>query len=153
MKEAYYIKSPIGILCLEEEKGFLVGLHLVNHAKVSIHTPSPLMQKAIVQLNEYFDGTRTSFDLPLLPTGTIFQKKVWSALQEIPYGKTVSYGDIAKAIGQSKACRAVGGANNKNPLIIIIPCHRVIGADGKLVGFGCGIQVKQYLLELEKAHQ
>lgn len=152
MKEPYYINSPIGLLCIEEENGFVVGLHVDNHAKASSHTPSPLQREAIRQLQEYFDGVRTSFQLPILPTGTPFQKKVWSALQEISYGKTCSYKDIAQAINQPTATRAVGGANNKNPILILIPCHRVIGANGSLVGFGCGLEVKQYLLDLEKNH-
>ncbi len=150
MKDMYYTNSPIGLLCLEEQNGYITGLHLNNNAKASVHTPSPLVREALTQLKEYFDGIRTSFHLPLLPKGTVFQEKVWSALQEIPYGETCSYQDIAKAIGQPQACRAVGGANNKNPIMIIIPCHRVIGANGKMVGFGCGIEVKQYLLALEQ---
>ena len=90
------------------------------------------------------------FSLPLSPVGTKFQKRVWEALQSIPYGQTRSYGEIAAQIGNPKACRAVGGANNKNPIMIFIPCHRVIGADGSLVGFGGGLPAKRYMLDLEK---
>lgn len=99
---------------------------------------------------EYFNGQRKSFDLPLNPKGTEFQKKVWNALLNIPYGSTCSYKDIAVNIGNEKACRAVGGANNKNPIFIIIPCHRVIGKNGSLVGYGGGLDIKLKLLELEQ---
>ncbi len=112
-------------------------------------TPSELSELAASQLREYFDGKRKSFDLPLEVLGTEFRKKVWAALAEIPYGETRSYKDIAEATGNPKACRAVGGANNKNPISIIIPCHRVVGADGSLVGYGGGIDKKTLLLELE----
>ncbi|MGI5986148.1 MAG: methylated-DNA--[protein]-cysteine S-methyltransferase [Clostridiales bacterium] len=112
--------------------------------------PSSISDLAASQLNEYFSGKRKNFDLPLEPLGTEFQKKVWAALSEIPYGDTRSYKDIADRVGSPKAARAVGGANNKNPLIIVIPCHRVIGANGDLVGYGCGLDMKRFLLELEK---
>ncbi|MFO7695095.1 MAG: methylated-DNA--[protein]-cysteine S-methyltransferase [Vicinamibacterales bacterium] len=102
------------------------------------------------QLREYFQGKRTEFDLPLHPKGTPFQQSVWKALLKIPYGKTRSYGDIAKAIGRPTAVRAVGLANGRNPLPIVVPCHRVIGASGKLVGYGGGLHVKQALLDRER---
>jgi methylated-DNA-[protein]-cysteine S-methyltransferase len=101
------------------------------------------------QLQEYFDGERTEFDLPLAPEGTSFQRKVWNALCEIPYGKTMSYGELARHIGQPGAARAVGLANGSNPLPIVVPCHRVIGADGSLTGFGGGIGRKRWLLSHE----
>ena len=110
-----------------------------------------LLKEAIRELNEYFDGKRTSFDLQLELQGTEFQKKVWKALKEIPFGETRSYGEIAKIIGNEKACRAVGMANNKNPIAIIVPCHRVIGANGKLVGYAGGVDLKEKLLNLEKS--
>ena len=113
-------------------------------------TSSELSELAAMQLQEYFAGKRKTFDLPLELIGTDFQKKVWTALSEIPYGETRSYKDIAERIGQPKACRAVGGANNKNPISIIIPCHRVIGADSRLVGYGGGLDNKKLLLELER---
>ncbi len=150
MKATYTMNSPIGALCLKEEDGYLVGLHLDFNKTPSSHAPSPLLKEATKQLQEYFEGHRTTFHLPVRAEGTVFQKKVWSALWDIPYGETRSYGDIAKAIGQPKASRAVGGANNKNPIMIIVPCHRVVGANGAMVGFGAGIEVKQYLLDLEK---
>lgn len=110
---------------------------------------TPLLQKAKKQLREYFAGNRREFDLPICLHGTDFQKKVWNVLQSIPYGETLSYGEVAAKIGNPKASRAVGGANNKNPIMIIVPCHRVIGADGSLVGFGGGLPAKEYLLALE----
>jgi methylated-DNA-[protein]-cysteine S-methyltransferase len=102
------------------------------------------------QLREYFSGTLKEFDIPLLMDGTEFQKRVWKMLQTIPYGETISYGELAKKIGDPKAVRAVGAANGQNPIPIIVPCHRVIGSDGSLTGFGGGIENKRKLLELEK---
>lgn len=110
---------------------------------------SKLSDKAYSQLNEYFDGKRMEFDLPLELKGTNFQIQVWNELRKIPYGKTKSYKDIAKLINNPKAARAVGNANNKNPISIIIPCHRVIGSSGKLVGYASGIEFKEKLLKLE----
>ena len=109
-----------------------------------------LIKKANKQLQEYFSGKRKIFDLPLAPTGTEFQQKVWSSLRKIPYGTTNSYKEIAESIGNIKASRAVGMANNKNPILILIPCHRVIGTNGKLVGYAGGIDVKEKLLKIEK---
>ena len=110
---------------------------------------SDLTKLAYIQIKEYIDGKRTVFDLPLHPNGTEFQIKVWKALTEIPYGETRSYKDIAISIGNEKACRAVGMANNKNPIPIIIPCHRVVGSNKKLVGYAGGLDLKQKLLNLE----
>ena len=107
-------------------------------------------KNVFIQLGEYFMGQRTSFDIPLKPEGTPFQLRVWEALTQIPYGQTCSYKDIACSIHNEKACRAVGMANNKNPLGIIVPCHRVIGANGKLVGYAGGLSIKSALLDLEK---
>lgn len=109
-----------------------------------------LIKKAAAELMEYLEGKRKEFDLLLAPEGTQFQKKVWDALRTIPYGKTMSYKQIANQIGNPKACRAVGMANNRNPISILIPCHRVIGANGSLVGYGGGLDIKETLLELEK---
>ena len=111
------------------------------------------MRKAIKEIKEYLEGKRNSFDLPLEPEGTEFQKKAWNVLKEIPYGETRSYGEIAKLIGNEKASRAVGMANNKNPIMIMIPCHRVIGVNGKLVGYAGGLDVKEKLLNMEKNHE
>ena len=114
--------------------------------------PAP-MTECLRQLAEYFKGRRQKFSIPLLLEGTDFQKAVWRQLQKIPFGQTASYGDVARAIGSPKAFRAVGNANNKNPIPLIIPCHRVIGSDGKLVGFGGGIWRKEWLLDHEKCIQ
>lgn len=111
---------------------------------------TPLLRQTASQLDEYFQGARLMFDVPLSPQGTEFEQTVWKALQTIPHGETRSYGDIARQIGQPSACRAVGHANNQNPISIIIPCHRVIGANGKLTGYAGGLTIKQYLLELEQ---
>ena len=103
----------------------------------------------IKQLDEYFDGKRQDFDLPLRPAGTAFQRQVWQALQQVPYGETWSYGELAKHIGKPNAYRAVGAANGFNPIPVIIPCHRIIGSNGKLTGFGGGLEAKAFLLNLE----
>lgn len=112
-----------------------------------------LLDTAAQQLEEYFQGKRQVFDVPLSPIGTSFQQKVWEALCAIPYGETRSYKQIAEMVGNPKACRAVGMANNRNHILIIIPCHRVIGANGSLVGYGGGLELKEKLLELEKKNK
>jgi len=109
-----------------------------------------VLAEAVKQLREYFAGKRTEFDLPLVPEGTAFQRSVWKCLREIPYGETISYAELAKRVGNPKAARAVGSANGKNPLPIVIPCHRVIAADGTLGGFGGGLPTKAKLLDLER---
>ena len=161
MKKLFYkdISSPVGKLRLVATDKALVQLLFwseTSHAKLNgtnisptLIQSHPVLNQAEKQLKEYFLGKRKKFDLELATEGTDFQKKVWSALQRIPYGKTKSYGDIARTIGQPKASRAVGGANNKNPIAIIVPCHRVIGANGDLTGFGGGLSVKEKLLALE----
>lgn len=149
--------SPIGELLIREENGYITQIlffHPEDNCDLKSHEKkhTPLIEKCILQLNEYFEGKRKEFDLPLNPSGTEFQKKDWAALQEIPYGKTCSYKDIAIAIGNEKACRAVGMANHNNPISIVIPCHRVVGADGSLTGYGGGLHIKKYLLELEQKY-
>ena len=109
-----------------------------------------VVEEAKKQLDEYFDGRRRAFDLPLAPSGTRFQLRAWRALQEIPYGATCSYGEQARAMGQPQAVRAVGAANGRNPIPIVVPCHRVIGGDGTLTGYGGGLHVKEFLLDLER---
>ena len=121
--------------------------------ELGVGTPSDLSDLAAKQINEYFEGSRQAFDLPLEAQGTEFQKKVWSALKEIPYGETRSYKDIAVMIGSPKAVRAVGGANHNNPFIIVVPCHRVIGKNGSLVGYGGGLDMKISLLDLERKNR
>ena len=139
--------GPIQIIC--DEEGIL-GLEFGSEApKEGLKKSTDLIKKTVLQLNEYLIGERTEFDLPLKPEGTAFQKKVWEALCTIPYGQTRSYKEIAVQIGNEKACRAVGMANNRNPISIIIPCHRVIGADKSLVGYGGGLNIKVKLLNLE----
>lgn len=128
---------------------FLRSLHLSKNADKK---SAALVKEACRQLTEYFAGKRTAFDIPLHEKGTAFQKQVWQALREIPYGETRSYGQIAERIGNPKASRAVGMANHHNPILIITPCHRVIGADGRLTGFGSGLPAKQALLEIEGIH-
>ena len=113
----------------------------------------PLNDQVALDLDHYFRGKLRQFEVPLNPIGTLFQRQVWKALQTIPYGETRSYKQLAELIGNPKACRAVGMANNRNPIAIIIPCHRVIGADGKLVGYGGGLPIKEYLLELEQRNK
>ena len=144
-----YLKSNIGIICVEDNGEKLVSVQLCEAAARS--NMSALTKRAINQLKEYFSGTRKSFDLPLEMNGTEFQLKVWNELCNIPYGETRSYKDIAEKIGNPKAVRAVGGANNKNKLMIVVPCHRVIGANDSLTGYAGGIEVKKKLLELEQS--
>ena len=129
----------------------LINIQFTQPQKALLQT-TELLSMATIQLDEYFQGKRTTFSLPFKLTGTPFQLAVWKELQNIPYGKTTSYKEIAQKINKPKACRAVGLANNKNPLPIIIPCHRVIGSNGKLIGYAGGLKLKNYLLELEKSH-
>lgn len=154
--DGYLLKSPIGVLEIREENGRITRLGL-KPAGESNGEPengsgmhSDLMYETYKQLNEYFAGKRKSFDLPIAYTGTPFQQSVWGALRNIPYGERRSYADIAVNIGNPKAVRAVGQANRRNHIIILVPCHRVINKDGSLGGFGCGAAVKKYLLDLEK---
>lgn len=150
----HYYQSPIGKLLLAGDGrsltllGFPGGSMARRHEKDWVDDRSRFSD-VIAQLDEYFTGERQEFDLDLSPQGTGFQRQVWQALQEIPYGETWSYGELARHIGKPRASRAVGAANGLNPIPIIIPCHRVIGANGKLTGFGGGLQTKSYLLNLE----
>lgn len=148
----YYItyNAPFGTLYVGEENSSLVFISLSKPQIQISFNPTPCLNKAVSQLNEYFNSKRTSFDLPLNLKGTKFQTKVWQALLSIPYAQTVSYQDIALKIGNPKAVRAVGAANAKNPLAIVIPCHRVIGKNGKLTGYNGGLSVKEFLLNLER---
>ena len=155
MTNTYTFQSPIGLLMISEENNVLTGLSLQkesagNSLPQRNAQHSDLLYEAYRQLNEYFTGKRTCFDLPLHCSGTAFQKQVWNELQNIPYGETRSYEDIAVGIGNPKAVRAIGQANGKNPILIIIPCHRVIHKNGDITGFACGTDIKKYLLALEK---
>jgi methylated-DNA-[protein]-cysteine S-methyltransferase len=152
------LESPVGeLLASADAAGRVTGLHFDGHRTP---TPNPGWvrdERALAplrrQLEEYFAGERREFELELAPTGTPFQLSVWSALRAIPYGETASYGEIAAAVGQPAAARAVGGANNRNPIAIVVPCHRVIGASGSLTGYGGGLPRKQQLLALESGVQ
>lgn len=146
----WHISSPIGDLTLTEEEGALTGLYFGRLSRPGEEGPTALLEETARQLREYFAGQRREFDLPLRLRGTAFQMQVWQALQVIPYGEVRTYGEIARAIGKPKACRAVGMANHHNPISIIVPCHRVVGAGGSLTGYGGGLENKRFLLELEK---
>ena len=141
--------SPVGPLRLETRDGALIRLEL-NAKPGPENRDDPVLADAVDQLHAYFAGDRTTFDVPLAMHGNEFEQKVWAALRTIPYGETTSYGAIAEQIGAPGAARAVGLANGRNPIAIIVPCHRVIGANGKLVGFGGGLPMKRALLDLEQ---
>lgn len=153
------IDSPIGPLTLIAGGDRLAGVYMRSRR----HDPPPaelgtaarpgpdtVLDAAAEQLTAYFDGALTSFDLPVELSGTPFQRSVWQALRSIPYGSTISYGDLARRIGQPSASRAVGLANGRNPVSIVVPCHRVIGANGSLTGYGGGVERKRFLLDLEQ---
>jgi len=146
--------SLIGTVRIVERGQSLVRLDLGPKAPFeplegAVEQQTPLLQRAFKQLEEYLAGTRESFDLPLAPEGTPFQRKVWDALLQIPYGQTRSYRQIAEAVDSPRGFRAVGMANNRNPIAVFIPCHRVVGADGSMVGYGGGLPIKEALLKLE----
>ena len=143
-----YFKSEIGIIKIGVSGEAVCEIGIADCLGES--APSALADRAFKEISEYLDGKRKAFDFPFAPKGTDFQKKVWSALREIPYGKTKTYGEIAAYIENPQAARAVGNACNKNPLLIAVPCHRILGADGSLTGFAAGTQTKRYLLELER---
>lgn len=146
------IDSPVGKLRLVAEDGFLTELRFGGEPAVvdGDMEESAVLDETERQLGEYFRGERKEFDLPLRMKGTPFQLEDWEALKGIPYGETITYGEIARRIGRPKASRAVGMANHNNPISIIVPCHRVIGQNGKLTGYGGGLDVKRQLLELEQ---
>ncbi len=140
------IDTPVGKMYLVSDGENITELKFGTRKNDS---PDSVLLNARAELEEYFAGERKNFSVPLRPAGTPFQQSVWKALREIPYGDTASYGEIAKRIGNEKACRAVGMANNRNPIAIIIPCHRVIGAGGSLTGYAGGLDKKEFLLGLE----
>ena len=146
--EYYYYNSPIGILEIELKNNVVLGLKVIESCDKVSEVTGYFVEVA-KQLDEYFAGKRVKFELNISPKGTEFQKKVWVELLKIPYGKTKSYQEIAEAIGNTNAQRAVGSACNKNPILLIIPCHRVISKTGKLTGFACGVDRKEQLLKLE----
>lgn len=140
------IETPIGPLTLQADEAAVTA---IRFGAVGAQDASPLLDAAEAQLREYFAGARRTFDLPLAPHGTAFQQRVWMVLRAIPYGETRTYGELAAAIGSPNASRAVGMANHRNPIPIVIPCHRVIGANGTLTGYAGGLEVKRKLLALE----
>lgn len=152
-KSAKIYGYDMGDFYLEEENGFITKIFYLSekekYVEKETEEDSPVLKDVSSQLKEYLNGDRTEFTIPLAPTGTTFQKKVWAALQMIPYGQVKTYGQIAKEIGCPGAARAVGMACHNNPIMILIPCHRVVGKGGTLTGFACGISVKQFLLNLE----
>jgi len=156
------VKTPLGTLRVAASYDHVLYLELPHRRGSATPGPpldehalmrgdTPALRSAVVQLQEYFAGTRRRFDLPLAPRGTPFQLRVWRELRKIPYGRTITYAELARRAGNDRACRAVGAANGRNPLPIIVPCHRVIGTDGSLTGFGGGIEAKRKLLSLEGA--
>ncbi len=147
--ETAYIKTPIGGLEIKGDENGLASVHFLETEVEETSRNSEYLQATINQLLEYFEGTRTEFQLKLNPQGTDFQKRVWKKLEEIPCAKTVSYQEIANRLGDPKVIRAAASANGKNPISIIIPCHRVIGSDGSLTGYASGLHRKKWLLDHE----
>lgn len=152
MKSKYYYQTVVGKIVIAEKNNAITNLYFGDTAALNdaVIQETSLLREAAHQLADYLGGKRKYFELPLSPEGTDFQKTVWSALQQIPYGEIRSYSEIAKNIGKPKASRAIGMANYKNPILLFIPCHRVIGANGKLVGYAGGLEVKEFLLKTEK---
>ncbi|QCX01739.1 methylated-DNA--[protein]-cysteine S-methyltransferase [Aggregatimonas sangjinii] len=148
--EAVFMKTPLGMAKLEGDADGLASITVLDDDAAAITPIIPeVLEDAVYQLREYFEGNRQTFDLELNPNGTDFQKKVWEALLDIPFGKTSSYMQLSKTLGDPKAIRAVAAANGKNPLWIVVPCHRVIGSDGSLTGYAGGLHRKKWLLEHE----
>ncbi|MDR3073586.1 MAG: methylated-DNA--[protein]-cysteine S-methyltransferase [Deltaproteobacteria bacterium] len=145
----------VGEITITEAEGYITRISFGNKKSSGdiVERENPVLHAARQQLSEYFDGKRKTFALPLHPEGSDFQKKVWEALRAIPYGETASYKEIGERVGRMDASRAVGAANKKNPLAVIIPCHRVVGSDGRLVGYAAGLEIKEKLLALETAHR
>ena len=152
MRYSYCYSTLLGPICITQENSAIIRISLQDEKipENSENAETELLQHAFRQMEEYLDGKRKVFDLPLMLSGTLFLQQVWKQLQQIPYGTTASYKDIAAAIGNPKATRAVGQANHRNPIAIVVPCHRVISADGSLGGYGGGLPLKRFLLDLEK---
>lgn len=144
-----FLKTPVGFLEIVADEKNILAINFTKQARRK--NSNALTQKCVVELKEYFLGKKKKFVLPLKFSGTDFQEKVWSALRQIPYGSIISYGDLAAMIGRPKAARAIGGAVNKNPIPIIVPCHRVVGSDGQLVGYEGGLWRKKWLLRRENS--
>ena len=152
MRYYYDFESPAGIVTIAQEDDAIIMIKTGKREIDGKRELTPLIEETITQLREYFLGDRKEFTFPMNPAGTPWQKRVWDCLLQIPYGEMRSYKDIAEMVDNPKAFRAVGLANNRNPIWIAIPCHRVIGSDGGLVGYGGGLSVKGFLLELERAN-
>lgn len=153
--KAFY-QSPVGVIEVREANGYITSLSFSQETITELDTEegvTPLLEEAIKQLEEYFSGSRKNFNLPLKQEGTSFQQKAWSYLSTIPYGETVSYKEQAITVGSPKAYRAVGSANGKNKIAIIVPCHRVVSEENGLGGYAYGLEVKKYLLELESRNK
>lgn len=146
--ETAWIKTPLGTARIEGDENGVSVISVLDEGEISESVPT-ILEEAVVQINEYFEGKRNDFSFKLNPKGTDFQQKVWKGLLEIPFGKTMSYMELSKKLGDVKAIRAVASANGKNPLWIVVPCHRVIGTDGSLTGYAGGLWRKQWLLEHE----
>ena len=155
MKSVFFYDYPVGRVGIAEEDGKLRRVFFAAEKSLAgfHNAETPLVKKAAAQLEEYFALRRKKFDLPLHLEGRAFSLSVWQALRAIPYGETCSYGEVAARVGNPRASRAVGMANNRNPIAIIIPCHRVIGRNGSLTGYAGGLDVKRYLLELETSRK
>lgn len=161
MERLLYLETPVGRLGITASPDAVTRIFFAReHQSVpsgrsvpeicTVETATPLLRQTVRELEEYFAGTRRDFTLPLSPAGTPFQQTVWTALRTIPYGQTRTYKQIAVQIGCPTACRAVGMANNRNPIAVVVPCHRVVGSSGTLTGYAGGLDVKEHLLELEK---
>lgn len=157
MRRHTVVESPLGPLTVVADGDALIALYFEGHGRTPAVTEhgerrddDPLLARARDQLEDYLAGRRRDFDLPLAPAGDAFHQRVWALLREIPYGQTRSYGDLARALGQPGAAQAVGNANGDNPLSIVVPCHRVVGADGSLTGYAGGLERKRWLLALEE---
>ena len=147
-----YIQTPVGLLEISADDTSITSVYFANE-KTKKENPSSLTNLCTRQLKYFFDGKRNDFTLPLRPAGTTFQIQVWNELQKIPFGRTISYMELARRLGDEKKIRAAGTANGRNPIPIIIPCHRVIGSDGSLVGYGGGLDKKKWLLEFESGNK
>ncbi len=151
MGQHFSYNTKIGVIDIVEDNGYIVNIIFGIKEKDCVSIETPLIKETYNQIMEYFNGKRRTFNIPIKYRGTSFQEDVWAALLTIPYGETKSYQYIAKEIGNYKASRAVGMACNANPLPIIIPCHRIIGKNGKLIGFGGGLDIKEKLLDIERS--
>ena len=149
MANTVYYDSPIGIIAITEEDGFITSVYALDEEQEATLPDTIALKMAVDQLDEYFAGKRLVFDLPLKQQGSDFQQKVWQQLCKIDFGKTISYGQQSKLMSNPLGIRAIASANGKNQLLIVVPCHRVIGSDGSLTGFGAGIWRKKWLLEHE----